>query len=244
MDSRAVAAYLSGLLVFCKSLGPAIYAIVFAPIILSSRPRLWVKLGCITSLIVCAYPLLRENGLAPTEIVSNIATKISPERNASFAVRLLNEGQLLAKAENKPWFGWGGYGRNRIFDSWTGEDISVTDGAWIIFFGVYGWFGFLSFFGLLAAALFEAHRATDRDVNPSSVTRGGLALILTVCLINCLPNSVEQWLLFLLAGSIAATPAGARRVASRSPAEVVEQAEPVVDDKVRAYRFGRKIRAA
>src|SRR5437764_1120755 len=82
------------------------------------------------------------------------------------------------------WFGWGGWGRSRIFDQWTGKDISVTDGGWIIYFGVYGWFGYLCFFGLLAAALFQAHRVMDKQVTPANILRGGVALLLTVYVIN------------------------------------------------------------
>jgi hypothetical protein len=203
VDSRVIAAYLSGLLVLCKSLGPVIFAVIFAPVILFTKPRFWVKLGCAVALIVCAYPLLRSHGLAPTNIVSDLATTISADRNASFEVRLINEDLLLAKAEQKPWFGWGAWSRNRIFDEWTGKDVAFTDGAWIIYFGIYGWLGYLSLYGLLAAALFQAHRAMDKEVTPANITRGGLALLLAICLINCIPNAVDEWLLFLLAGSIA-----------------------------------------
>ena len=219
VDSRLIAAYLSGLLVACKSLAPGIYAITFAPIILFTRPRLWVKVGCVASLVVCAYPLLRNHHLAPTQLVSDVSMAISPERNASFAVRVLNEGQLLAKAEQKPWFGWGGWSRNRIFDQWTGKDVSVTDGGWIIYFGVYGWLGYLSLYGLLAAALFQAHRAMDKQVTPANITRGGIALLLTVYVINSIPNATEEWLVFLLAGCISSVPRlRAQRVNKPAPA--------------------------
>jgi len=215
VDSRIVAAYLSGLLVLCKSLGPLIYAIVFAPVLLFTRPRFWVKVGCAASLVVCAYPVLRSHHLAPTQLVSDAAGAISPERNASFAVRVLNEGQLLEKAEQKPWFGWGGWGRSRIFDQWTGKDVSVTDGGWIIYFGVYGWFGYLCYFGLLAAALFQAHRVMDKQVTPANILRGGLALLLAVYVINSIPNASEEWLVFLLAGCISSAPRLVQRAAKR-----------------------------
>jgi hypothetical protein len=219
VPTSAVVAYLSGLLILCKSLGPGLYAVVFGPIALFTRPRFWVKIGCIVSLIVCAYPVLRSHDLAPTEIVSNLTNKFSPERNGSYQVRLFNEGQLLAKAEQKPWFGWGAWGRNLIYDKWTGKDISVTDGGWIIYFGVYGWFGFLAFYGLLAVSLFQAHAAMGKEVTRENIIRGGVALLLTVCLIDSIPNSPQEWLSFLLAGCLAgASPVrtrGARKVAPR-----------------------------
>ena len=34
----------------------------------------------------------------------------------------------------RPIFGWGGWGRNRVYDE-MGNDMAVTDGYWIIFFG-------------------------------------------------------------------------------------------------------------
>jgi hypothetical protein len=219
----AVTAYLSALLVLCKSLGPALYAIVFAPMILFTKPRLWVKLGCAASLVVCAYPLLREHHLAPTQLVSDVASAISADRDASFQTRVKNEGALLAKANQKPWFGWGGWGRNRIFDQWTGQDISVTDGGWIIYFGVYGWLGYLSLFGILALAQFQALRAMDKESTPGNLARGGLSLLLTVLVIDSIPNATQEWLVFLLAGCIASAPRVRRKPVNRRsspPAQV------------------------
>lgn len=209
-----VAAYFSGLLVLCKSLGATIYAIVLAPVILFTRPRLWAKIAVVASLVVCSYPLLRSNGVAPTQLITNAAGVFSSDRQASFQMRLNNEEALLAKANQKPLFGWGGWGRNRIFDKWTGEDISVTDGGWIIQYGCYGWAGYLALFGLLTVALLQALRAMDREVTPANVTRGGLALLVGMYLIDSIPNSTQLAIIFPIAGAVASS-ALARR-ASRA----------------------------
>jgi hypothetical protein len=206
VPASAAAAYLGGVLILCKSLAPALYGVVFAPVIMFTRPRFWVQIGCVVSLIICAYPLLRSYGLAPTQLVEDLAQAVSKDRSASFQMRVLNEGQLLAKAYQKPWFGWGGWGRSRIYDRWTGQDISVTDGGWIIYFGVYGWLGYLSLFGLFAAAMFQARRAVDKEVTPANLTRGGLTLLLTVYLIDAIPNALQEPIAFLLAGCIASVP--------------------------------------
>jgi len=199
------AAYLAGLLALCKTLGAAIYAAVLAPVILFTRPRTWVKLACAVALVACAYPLLRNNGLAPTQLVSQAASAVSADRMKSFQVRVENEDALLAKANEKPWFGWGGWGRNRIYDKWTGQDISVTDGGWIIEYGCWGWAGYLALYGLLAFALFRAHRAVGKEITPENLTRGGLALLLAVCIVDSIPNSASLSWVFVLAGSIAST---------------------------------------
>jgi len=204
------ATYLSGLLVLCKTLGAAIYAVILAPVILFTRPRTWIKIACVISLVACAYPLLRNNGLAPTQLISQAASAVSADRMKSFQVRVENEEALLAKANQKPWFGWGGWGRNRIYDRWTGQDISVTDGGWIIEYGCWGWVGYLALYGLLAFALFRAHAAVGKEVTPETLTRGGLALLLAVCIVDSIPNSASLSWVFVLAGSIAST-AKARR---------------------------------
>lgn len=205
-----VAAYLGGLLILCKSLGPVVYAVLLTPLILLTRPRTWIKIACALSLVVCAYPLLRNNDLSPTQLVSQAANVISVDRSKSFEVRVQNEERLLAKANEKPWFGWGGWGRNRVYDSWTGQDITVSDGGWIIEYGCWGWFGYLALYGLLAVALVRAHRATGKEVTPANITRGGLALLLAIYVVDSIPNGTQFSWVFVLAGSIAST-AEARR---------------------------------
>jgi hypothetical protein len=215
-----VAAYLGGLLVLCKSLGPVIYTVVLAPLILVTRPRTWLKVACAASLILCAYPLLKNLGLAPTQLVSRVASSISPDRMNSFSARVENEDALLAKANQKPLFGWGGWGRNRIYDKWTGQDISVTDGGWIIQYGCYGWFGYLSLYGLLAVALFRALGATDKEVSPANLNRAGIALLLAVYIIDSIPNGSYFSMVFLFAGSIASTTHARRKVLIKRPSSM------------------------
>jgi len=211
-----VSAYLAGLLILCKSLGPVLYAVVFAPIVLFLRPRWWVMIACAASLMVCAYPFLRANNLSPLDTVSRVASAVSTDRWYSFQMRVKNENALLAKADEKPFLGWGGWGRYRIYDEWTGQDISVTDGGWIIYYGTFGWFGFLSLFGLLAVASFRALRFTDNQLTEANVTRAGLALLLAVYMLDLIPNSHNMSLVFLIAGSIASSAkARAPRLAPR-----------------------------
>lgn len=206
-----VSAYLAGLLVLCKTLGAMIYAALLAPVVLLTKPRFWVKISCAFALLVCAYPLLRAKGLAPIDLVTEVANSVSADRAASFQIRVVNEDQLLAKANEKPLLGWGGWGRNRIYDEWTGQDISVTDGAWIIQYGSYGWVGYLSLIGLLAWSLFLALRLTGPDTTAVNVNRGALALLVGIYLLDSIPNSTHLAVVFVIAGSIAAAPLAARR---------------------------------
>ncbi len=213
VPAGAASGYLGILLLLCKSLAAVMYAAATLPLVLFTRPRTWTKIACALLLLVCAYPALRGNGLVPVEAISNVASSISGDRSQSFDTRIQNERQLLAKANEKPFLGWGTWGRNRVYDRDTGKDISITDGQWIIQFGMYGWFGYLSMFGLLAAAAFGAYRAVDEKVTPASLTLGGLALILGIDVIDMIPNASTMSLTFLIAGSVA-TSARARRAAA------------------------------
>ena len=109
--------YLSIILLLCKSFGSVIYAVIAAPIVIFTRPRTWVKISCAFLLVVCAYPALRIYDLVPVQKISSAANDISPDRSKSFEMRIANEEQLLAKALQKPWFGWGTWGRTAFTTS-------------------------------------------------------------------------------------------------------------------------------
>jgi hypothetical protein len=203
VPAELIAPYLGVVLLLCKSLGSLVYATVAAPIVLLTRPRVWTRIACALLLVVCAYPMLRTHGLIPVEQISKAATTVSNDRADSFKFRVDNEDQLLAKANQKPVFGWGTWGRNRVRDPETGQDISITDGTWIIQYGMFGWLGYLSLFGLLAASAFRAARAVGPETSSDSVVIGGLALMLAINVIDLLPNSNLTSLTFLVAGSVA-----------------------------------------
>jgi len=198
-----ISAYLAVLLLLCKTLAAAFYAAVIVPLVLVTRPRTWIKISCVLLLIICAYPALRTFDLIPVHHISQAATNVSLDRSKSFQTRVQNEDKLLAKANDKPLFGWGAWGRNRIYDRDTGQNVSITDGGWIIEFGSWGWLGYLSIFGLLTVAAFSALGAVGKEVTPASVTLGGLSLLLAVNLIDMLPNANFTPITLLIAGSIA-----------------------------------------
>lgn len=72
------------------------------------------------------------------DLVRLVAEHFSPDRAQSLQFRFDNEEPLVDKAFERPLFGWGGWGRARIFDEKTGRDLSTTDALWIISFGDRG----------------------------------------------------------------------------------------------------------
>ena len=203
VPAGAVAAYLGGLLVLCKTLGAILYGAVAFPLVLFAKPKTWVNISCLVIIIIAAYPMLRSYDIIPVRRVAAITTVVSAERGGSFQFRVQNEDRLLAKANQKPLLGWGTWGRNRIYNQESGTDESITDGEWIIRFGMFGWLGYLSLYGLFATAIFSARRGVRGPVTSSTILLGGLTLMFAINLIDLIPNANLLPLTYLLAGSIA-----------------------------------------
>lgn len=197
-----VAGYLAVLLLLCRTWGATIYLVIMAPVIWFTSPRTWVRVSVVIALIVCAYPLLRTYDIIPVHRVVAAANSINPARAASFKARVTNEDMLLARANEKPFSGWGNWGRNRVYAK-GGQDISVTDGGWIMQFGAWGWLGYLSYFGLFLASLLRSRHAVRGPVTPNSIAVGGLSLLVGVNLLDILPNAAVVPFSFLAAGSVA-----------------------------------------
>jgi len=195
--------YLVAVLVLCKTWSALIYAALALAVIVLLGARGWVKVAKILAVIVILFPLLRGADLVPTADIADFIAEYNEARAGSLAFRFYHEDLLLEKAREKPWFGWGGWGRSRVFDPETGQDLSVTDGEWIIRYGTYGWFGYLVPFGLLTLSLWKLAALYKQKTyrNPSPYT-AGLALILAFSMLDQLPNSSINPLMFLVAGAI------------------------------------------
>jgi hypothetical protein len=198
-----VTVYLGLMLVLCKSLASLIYGMVLAPVIVVGKPRSIFRVGLVIACLVIAYPVLRTGGYVPTTSVTEIAASINPERSESLKFRYDQEDRLLKRASERIVFGWGRYGRYRLFDEDSGEDVTVTDGHWIITLGQFGIVGFFAEFGLLVLPVFRAFfsyrfAATEKD----KILLGGLTLILAISDLDLLPNDTLTPWVWLMAGAL------------------------------------------
>ncbi len=203
VSSGILTGYLAGVLVLCKSLGSLVYGAVLIPLVrfTSQRLQLFAALALVT--IALAYPLMRAADLFPTTDIVDMARSISVDRAGSLKFRVENEDRLLAHAWERFYFGWGRFGRNRVYDEETGRDLSVTDGRWIITMGQFGIVGFLAEFGLLALAVVRAAGSLRYAADPNErIALAALALIVAVNIVELLPNaSISPWT-WLLAGAL------------------------------------------
>ena len=126
------------------------------------------------------------------------ASEFSKERASSLEFRFDHEQKLLERASERFWFGWGRYGRSRIYDEYGG-DRSVTDGYWIITLGQFGFIGFMAAFLLLTLPVFYAASALKfTNSLRESLSLAALALIVAIGVIDLLPNaSLRPWTLLI-----------------------------------------------
>lgn len=150
--------------------------------------------------LILVYPAYRSSDLFPGEYIVTSAAKINPDRAESLDFRFGFEDLLLDRAKEKPIFGWGLWGRYRIFDSF-GNDITVLDGEWVETLGERGWFGYIAYFGtlLLPVVLLVMHSRKTGEIPRPAIY---LSCIVVIVAFNTLINSgIAPWV-WLFSGAL------------------------------------------
>lgn len=202
-SANQVFIYLGMLLVLCKSLASLAYGVSLSIVIRFLSPANQMRIAVILVCIAFVYPVLRVVDMFPTEAMTNAAVSFSKERAQSFSFRLENEEMLLEHLEGHRLFGWGNWGRGRVYNPDTGEDISVTDGRWIIALSQYGFFGFVAEFGLLILPVLACSRIIKHTVlQKEKFVLCALCLILSINVVDLLINASNTPFTWLLAGTL------------------------------------------
>ncbi|MEO9822607.1 MAG: hypothetical protein ABJ370_22645 [Paracoccaceae bacterium] len=186
-------------LVLSNSLGALVLSMLFTPVVFFMGTRGQLLVAGIISVLVISYPISRGAGIIPINWIQTTATNFDPSRGASLGTRLFNEERLLDHASKRPLFGWGGWGRNRVYEE-SGANTTITDGYWTIAITGGGWLRYLSEFmliGLPIVLLFLRRR--KYEIGPESAA---VALIAAVWMIELIPNSSLTVGLWMAAGSL------------------------------------------
>ncbi len=224
-----ITAYLSFIVVMCKTMSALVYGALLVPLVRWASPRLQLRVACVLIIIALAYPMLRVADLIPTTSILEAARAVDTERATSLQVRFDQEDQLLAHAWERPWFGWGRYGRNRVYHGYNGRDTSITDGYWIITIGIFGLVGFGAQFGLLGLGVFRAAMALKLAKDKrETVYLAALALIVAINVFDLLPNaSISPWTWLLLGALLGRAEALYAAVRQRTPQENLAASMPI-----------------
>lgn len=166
-------------------------------------------------LIIAAIALyLGQNTLTESyisdQIVNSVSSIVPEERIQSLEFRFNNEELLTDKARKKIVFGWGGWGRNRVYRyNWEGRlvDISITDSLWIIAFGQNGLVGLISVFSTFfvpVLAFIKRYPAAywfKPQVAPAAI----ITTILVLYMVDTLFNAMINPIFILACGGVAGT---------------------------------------
>ena len=169
-------------LTLSRSLGALVIALAFLPVILFAGRRAQLIFAAVIAGMVLTYPVLRGTRLIPVEAIHQMAIDFNEQRGSSLGTRLENEEALLARAKLRPVFGWGGWGRARIYNE-RGTDVSITDGYWVIIIGVGGW----------------AWRRRDWQLGNETAV---LAVLLAANMLDAVPNAAITPLTWLITGAL------------------------------------------
>jgi hypothetical protein len=191
--------------VMCRSTGAIALYIMGASVLLATRKlKSGIAILLLLSLPV-GYLATRSTGIwSGDNLVRLISENLSQDRAASIDFRFKNENILSEKALQQPVFGWGGWGRARVYDA-EGNDVSVTDGLWIIVFGQYGLVGLAAFSSavllpvLRLLRLYPARQWSSPAVGPAAV----LAVLLVIYMIDNLLNAMINPIFMVAAGGLA-----------------------------------------
>lgn len=215
----------------CKSTG-AILLGAAGCLLVTKSARPWLR-GAIL-LMVPVYLVIRWSGDGSLEaLLVELSRAVSEDRASSLQFRFDNEKILLARAAEKPFFGFGGWDFGLIIDQETGEAVKVvTDSFWII---VVATSGLLGLFGYLGVVWLPAVRGLDwlrmRSL-PQFGEYVGASIILTALVLDSLVNAFIPPLYVAIAGGLAhvTLPAAARLVPTWSGPLLPRQQVPAWRD--------------
>ncbi len=211
---RIKAAWLLGylwlLLSFLKSVAAFLYSMLTVPLILFASPKNQIRIAAILASLIFVYPVARAVGLIPVqEIKAFVAEQYGGERARSVMTRFENEDELVTRASERLLFGWGSYCRGCIFDEWTGKEVSVRDGDWIIMLGDSGLVGFVGKFLLLVLPVFFVRRRFDHFGSKShQQLLSTLSLIVAFSIADLIPNGNFNYLPMLYSGALYGSASG------------------------------------
>jgi hypothetical protein len=211
--------YLIVILLLCRSFGAIFIAFAFVPLAAFARPKAMKIAAVCAGLLILCYPTLRQTGVIGGGGFERVVSSLSADRAASMKTRTDNENMLMEKWAERPLFGWGTWGRNRVYEKGYGADISLTDGAWVSTGGSFGYVGYFASFGLLCFGLIARHTKGRQQL---ALPTGVLMMVLSANLMDLIPNSSLTPITWLLAGALCPLALPRRRASSTSQAEPAE----------------------
>lgn len=214
--------------VLCKSTGALVLLMGGLGILWTIRYARVAFLYLLLCVIPIAYPIIRAGGMWDgSQAVAWAKNAVGEDRAKSLRFRFKNEDILSEKALKRAMWGWGRFGRSRVFDE-NGKDISTTDGLWIITLGQSGIVGLAAvtaIFLVPGIRFWWRTKAADWS-DPSFAAVGAFSVILALYAIDNILNAMLNPVITVCMGAVSAASLTRRTPASAS-AQVVSQQLPL-----------------
>lgn len=194
-------AYLIVILVLCKTASALIFLVFAIVLLFFLKPKKQIMLSLLAASMVMVYPFNATSQFVKNEDMLNYVGNYSADRRQSMETRFTNEHRLVEKALERPFFGWSGWGRNRVYKG--GRDITISDGKWVITLGLYGGVGFVFYYIMLIYPIILALKTYQyQSDEQQQVYLVALVIILTTVIFNSVPNTAMTPIHLLLAGAL------------------------------------------
>jgi hypothetical protein len=158
----------------------------------------------IAGIIIYLYLNTMTDSYITDQIIDFLSKYLPDERVSSLEFRFNNEELLGQHAKERIWLGWGGWGRNLLYDD-QGNRTTTPDSLWIIAFGAHGLLGLISLYTALLLPVVSVFiikcppRLWNRkEAAPIAV----LAVTLLLYSIDCLLNAMINPIYILICGGL------------------------------------------
>jgi hypothetical protein len=211
--------------VLCRSLNALILSCI-------GLIALWVTHQTRRTTILIVFALLpviyiggRFTGLLSGREPAEVFALIDEHRAQSYLIRIGYEDRLIEKANERLLFGWGGWGRSRVYDQ-RGQNQVATDGYWIIAFGQTGLFGMIVVytFLILPTVLVLKRLGPRRIRDPGWAPVTAVAVFMAMYVADSLMNGMLSPVYHVAIGALAGIATDPR---ARSAGRMPEGARPI-----------------
>ncbi len=166
----------------------------------------WTRVSILVVCLAAIPPLYvtaRVNGYWSGEQLITLAERIDMERAESLSTRFESETMLAEKAMQRPAFGWGRWGRWRIYDDY-GRDITTSDSLWIIALGETGLVGVTALLALFALPVLLVLRRVPASQwhLPTAAPLAALTMVVALYAMDNLINAMLNPVYVLALGGI------------------------------------------
>lgn len=200
----AIAATLLITAILCRSTGASVLLFLgLGSLWICWRTKTKWAMWALLSVMPIYYALRITDTWSGHNVVELARTLFGEDRAGSIEFRLVNEELFIAKTLQRPIFGWGGWGRNFIYDE-DGRRLTIIDQLTIIAFSSFGYVGLIAVTTvlLLPTVLFLRRFDVKQWTRPNLAPAVVIAQVLNLYLLDCMLNAMVNVIYIVAAGGL------------------------------------------